>query len=99
MERKVSIRCQDNALKVGDDIMIKFQRTLRIPDDDKTYPLPPGLGEFPLVKVQDFLDGDELPSHWRRRKGVIVPMWQKEAMYIQFSGQKKNRSIKSSPKC
>ena len=23
---------------------ITFQRTLRIPDDDKTYPLPPGLG-------------------------------------------------------
>ena len=27
---------------------IRFQRTLRIPDDEKEYPLPPGLGEFPL---------------------------------------------------
>lgn len=25
---------------------IDFQRTLRIPDDDQTYPLPPGLGSF-----------------------------------------------------
>ena len=25
---------------------IGFQRTLRIPDDDRDYPLPPGLGRF-----------------------------------------------------
>ena len=25
-------------------LAIDFQRTLRIPDDGKTYPLPPGLG-------------------------------------------------------
>ena len=25
---------------------IQFQRTLRIPDDGKHYPLPPGLGAF-----------------------------------------------------
>ena len=27
---------------------ISFQRTLRIPDDNREYPLPPGLGRFPL---------------------------------------------------
>ena len=27
---------------------IDFQRTLRIPDNGKTYPLPPGFGRFPL---------------------------------------------------
>jgi hypothetical protein len=27
---------------------IHFQRTLRIPDDERDYPLPPGLGAFPL---------------------------------------------------
>ena len=26
---------------------IGFQRTLRIPDDNRDYPLPPGLGAFP----------------------------------------------------
>src|SRR4051794_108514 len=30
---------------------IDFQRTLRIPDDDSAYPLPPGLGRFPLRHV------------------------------------------------
>ncbi len=34
-------------------LTIEFQRTLRIPDDDKSYPLPPGLGAFPLRHVDD----------------------------------------------
>ena len=29
-------------------LRIDFQRTLRIPDDGKDYPLPPGLGRFPI---------------------------------------------------
>ena len=33
---------------------IEFQRTLRIPDDDREYPLPPGLGRFPLRHLDDF---------------------------------------------
>ena len=35
-------------------LAINFQRTLRIPDDGKDYPLPPGLGKFPLRLVDDF---------------------------------------------
>jgi hypothetical protein len=35
-------------------LSIEFQRTLRIPDDDKSYPLPPGLGAFPLRHVDDY---------------------------------------------
>ena len=30
---------------------VTFQRTLRIPDDGKTYPLPPGLGAFPVRRL------------------------------------------------
>ena len=36
---------------------IDFQRTLRIPDDNREYPLPPGLGAFPLRHVDDFAAG------------------------------------------
>ena len=35
---------------------IEFQRTLRIPDDNRDYPLPAGLGQFPLAHVDDFAD-------------------------------------------
>ena len=32
---------------------IEFQRTLRIPDDNREYPLPPGLGRFPMEHTED----------------------------------------------
>ena len=62
---------------------INFQRTLRIPDTDQTYSLPPGLGSFPLRHVEDF--AEKLPAHTNDRGGVILPMWQAEAMWLNFS--------------
>jgi hypothetical protein len=62
---------------------IQFQRTLRIPDDDKTYPLPPGLGAFPLCHVDDF--AETIPSGWHEHGGVMLPMYQAEAMWLHFS--------------
>lgn len=35
------------------ELRIAFKRTLRIPDDSKTYFLPPGLDRFPLQHVDD----------------------------------------------
>jgi hypothetical protein len=62
---------------------VEFQRTLRIPDDDRDYPLPPGLGAFPLRHVDDF--GDRVPAKWIRRGGVMLPMYQSEAMWLNFT--------------
>ena len=64
---------------------IDFQRTLRIPDDNREYPLPPGLGRFPVEHVDDF--ADRLPEVWQRHGGVFVPMYQSEALWIDFSGR------------
>ena len=47
---------------------VVFNRTLRIPDDNCEYPLPPGLGHFPLVPVAAC--GDKAPEAWRRRGGL-----------------------------
>jgi hypothetical protein len=63
---------------------IHFQRTLRIPDDGKHYPLPPGLGSFPVRHVEDFTD--RVPEAWRERAGVMLPLYQAEAMWISFGG-------------
>ncbi len=63
---------------------ISFQRTLRIPDDDRSYPLPPGLGDFPLRHIDDY--EDRLPDEWLRRGGVLLPMYQAEALWISFGG-------------
>ena len=61
---------------------ISFQRTLRIPDDGRDYPLPPGLDTFPLRHLDDY--AARLPEAWRRRGGVLAPMHQAEAMWIDF---------------
>src|SRR5436190_2195340 len=64
-------------------LSINFQRTLRIPDDDKTYPLPPGLGAFPLRHVDDF--AKTIPLGWQEHGGVMLPMYQAEALWLHFS--------------
>ena len=61
---------------------IEFQRTLRIPDDDRDYPLPPGLGGFPLRHLDDF--ADRLFGEALARGGVVMPMHQAEAMWVNF---------------
>jgi len=63
-------------------LRINFQRTLRIPDDDKTYPLPPGLGCFPMRQVDDFTS--RVPSDWIDHGGVMLPMYQSEALWLYF---------------
>lgn len=63
------------------ELSIDFQRTLRIPDDDKSYPLPPGLGCFPLKHIDDY----KVPPSWTERGGVMLPMYQSEALWINFN--------------
>src|SRR5262249_12237708 len=62
---------------------IEFQRTLRIPDDGKVYPLPAGFGCFPLRHVDDYKD--TVPAPWTERGGVLMPMYQSEALWIRFT--------------
>jgi hypothetical protein len=46
-------------------LQIEFQRTLRIPDDRKTYPLPAGFGRLPLRHLDDYKD--TVPALWIER--------------------------------
>ncbi|AYV81727.1 MAG: hypothetical protein Harvfovirus56_4 [Harvfovirus sp.] len=56
----------------GAGASVEFKRTLRVPDTEKTYPLPPDLGRIPLQLCED--------------KSVVLPMRQSEAMWMNFSG-------------
>ncbi|BBZ33683.1 hypothetical protein [Mycolicibacterium confluentis] len=60
---------------------VSFQRTLRIPETG-VHPLPPGLGEFPLRRVSDY--PDTAPPEWLSRGGVMLPIYQREAMWLSF---------------
>ena len=66
-------------------LTIEFQRTLRIPDDDRSYPLPPGLGAFPLRHVDDH--AASVPSAWLQRGGVMMPIYQAEALWLSFNAE------------
>jgi hypothetical protein len=69
-------------IKIGEHFSVTFQRTLRIPDDGKNYPLPPSLGSFPISRVEDY--ADNVPDTWREHGGVFIPMYQREAMWLSF---------------
>lgn len=72
--------------RISDDMSTleaSFQRTLRIPDDGGEYPLPEGLGEFPVRTVDDF----DVPAEWLKRGGVMMPMYQSEALWVRFSSR------------
>lgn len=64
-------------------LSVGFERTLRIPEDGKRYPLPPSLGRFPLRRVADY--ASRVPASWRAHGGVFMPMWQREALWLSFA--------------
>jgi hypothetical protein len=74
----------NDEIRIGRRFSLAFQRTLRLPDDGKTYPLPPGLGRFPLRRVADF--AGRLPAAWGRRGGFFLPVFQREALWLAFDG-------------
>ncbi len=71
---------------------VSFQRTLRVPDDGRDYPLPAGLGRFPIEHVDDH--GARVPQHWSRHGGVMLPMHATEAMWISFDAQRYPWAVK-----
>jgi len=50
----LDINVHNNSIQIGPHFSVDCQRTLRIPDDEGTYPLPPGLGSFPIYRVEDY---------------------------------------------
>lgn len=66
---------------------VSFQRTLRLPVDGHEYPLPAGLGRFPLVHVGDLPDQAAVPAAWKKTGGVLLPMYPSEAMWVNFEVQ------------
>lgn len=64
---------------------VVLHRTFRIPDDGKSYPLPPSVGRFPVRHVDDFKG--KVPAKWVGRGGVMVPLYQSEALWLEFQPQ------------
>eukprot|EP00467_Chlorarachnion_reptans_P004960 CAMPEP_0114499334 /NCGR_PEP_ID=MMETSP0109-20121206/7364_1 /TAXON_ID=29199 /ORGANISM="Chlorarachnion reptans, Strain CCCM449" /LENGTH=495 /DNA_ID=CAMNT_0001676899 /DNA_START=277 /DNA_END=1761 /DNA_ORIENTATION=+ len=60
---------------------VSFMRTLRIPCNKKTYPLPPSFGEFRPLPVDEL---NNAPQQMKKRGGVVIPVRQSEAMWLKF---------------
>lgn len=75
------IHLEGDVLVLG-DVEVSFQRTLRIPERG-VHPLPPGLGRFPLRRVADY--PGTAPAAWLSKGGVMLPVYQREAMWLSFS--------------
>ena len=70
----------DDHLKSGAGLVVSFQRTLRVPEDDRSHPLPPTRGRFPVRAVADF--AHRLPTEWRGPHHFFLPMYQREALWL-----------------
>ncbi|RBA15399.1 hypothetical protein FPRO05_12473 [Fusarium proliferatum] len=69
-----------------DDLTITFRRTIRVPDNKNTSGLPPDQGAFPLFKIQDY--ARTLPLSMAQKGGMFIPMYQREALWIDFESTK-----------
>jgi hypothetical protein len=76
---------EGRSIRIGRHFKVSFCRTLRVPDDGKNYPLPAELGRFPLKAVTDY--AGRVPQEWLETGGFFLPMYQSEAMFLEFEGQ------------
>ncbi len=78
-------RCADS-IRISDgrfnEFSLKLRRTLRVPEDGKSYPLPAYFGSYPLLNVETF--SNRLRLHMRKKGGLFIPMFQREALSLDF---------------
>ena len=79
MAASVALTPDRDQLRVGDRFAVAFQRTLRVPEDGRVYPLPPGLGRLPVHRLDELgLPGDPLR--------FAIPLHPREALWLGFGG-------------
>jgi hypothetical protein len=70
---EAAVRVDGDRLAIGDRFTVAFQRTLRVPEDGRVYPLPPGLGRLPLFPAE-------------KLGGYLIPLHHREALWLGFGG-------------
>jgi hypothetical protein len=75
----------DGCIRFGRWLTVSFHRTLRIPDDGGSYPLPPSFGRFPLYAGVDYQN--RVPNSWSEPDSFFMPLHQGEALWLGFDGE------------
>ena len=81
---RLPLAIHDDQLLVGRHTCVSFNRTLRVPEDGKKYPLPAGFGRLPILRVEDY--AEQVPEKWLEQGGFIIPLYQREALFLEFAG-------------
>ena len=78
-------RVEGDRVWLGERLAVSFHRTLRVPDDGRVFPLPAGLGRFPLVEVEGEL---ALPIHRHEAMwiGLAAAPWKPNALKVRVGG-------------
>jgi hypothetical protein len=83
-ETRIPVAISDSTIRLGRHTTVTFIRTLRIPEDGKSYPLPAGFGKLPIFRVEDY--ARTAPAKWLKEGGFFIPLYQREALYLEFGG-------------
>ncbi|SPF04892.1 hypothetical protein [Streptomyces sp. MA5143a] len=78
-----TVRIDGTTLHLPGGVRVRFIRTLRLPESG-THQLPPGLGDFPIRRVEDY--PHTASEEMRARGGVMLPVYLREAMWLHFGG-------------
>ncbi|MEE1760455.1 MULTISPECIES: hypothetical protein [unclassified Streptomyces] len=78
-----TVRIDGTTLRLPGGVRVRFIRTLRLPEQG-THQLPPGLGDFPIRRVEDY--PHTTSPEMRARGGVMLPVYLREAMWLHFGG-------------
>src|SRR6056300_1267122 len=65
---------------------VVLHRTIRLPESGQMHGLPPGHGQFPVRRVQDYQD--RVPRHWLEHGGLFMPIHEREALWLGFSSNR-----------
>jgi hypothetical protein len=74
----LQVQTTEDRLCIGKHLMISFQRTLRLPDNNCDYPLPPTFGRFPLATLSSAASAGKVEA--------AIPIRSCEALWIAFEG-------------
>ena len=77
------VRIRDDQFLAGSRFRMRLERTLRVPNDGRSYPLPPSFGAFPVYRV----GGYPALKGMADRGEYFVPMYQWEAMWLSFEAE------------
>jgi hypothetical protein len=85
-------RSSKRAVEANCGFHVSFERTPRMPDDNKLHQLPGSLGSYDLFSVDSY--ASRLPANISESGGVFFPMWQREAMWLNFKSKQRKCAVR-----